>query len=115
MPTRTGREIYKSRHIENGRYERKCAYEGCGVTFRANSPHVKYHTYKCKSDAQNRRFYRQHQKEIILSVILRRTRRKISSKKNPVKIKRVRSFDEMSETELLDFIRNNPDQVRGRR
>lgn len=65
-----------SRHVEGGLFRRKCANPDCPLWFETDNPRLKYHTYECKSHAQNKRFYERNKARMIARSIATRKRRK---------------------------------------
>jgi hypothetical protein len=98
---------HKPRHNPAGKYEVECAW--CGVKFRTNNARTRYCTYKHKEMADNRHYYREHRKEVILAVMLRQSRVRHKKKK---KLAPQPDLDQMSNEELLAYVRDNPHAVR---
>lgn len=61
---------FAPRSDPQGEYTRTCP--ACGQEFRTDNPRAKYCTYECRRQAQNRRHYEAHRKDIIAAVIERR-------------------------------------------
>lgn len=118
---------HKPRHKRDGRYQRECAY--CGVSFRTDNHRTMYCSFAHKAAANNKTYYAGHKNEIIVAVLRRRDQQTIAALKARVEQlergsaprapKRAKSqpvdFDSMTHEELAEYIRLNPDQVRGRR
>lgn len=114
---------YAPRHRPDGKFAHECAT--CGVTFRTNRQSERYCCFAHKQQSGNKRWYTAHRKEIVLAVMLRAARkraRRVASASEPKRAsKRVptrKTPAEMTESELIEYIRANPEQVadgRGRK
>lgn len=106
-----------SRHCADGKFVHECAY--CGVTFRTNRKSDKYCCFAHKEAKNNATFYGRHRQVIILVTMLRQARKAKRSttealppKPRTASTRQKTPVDEMTQEQLLEYIRNNPHQIR---